>query len=100
VLRWTDIIARTNTEMAYLFASQAPEGLRRMALADIEAWDRAGDGCVRRMGLFPRQVFREVAGSPPRRGDNASGITFENISSCSNCSCAPVRPAASALKQR
>ncbi|MEK7759613.1 MAG: hypothetical protein AAB304_08425, partial [Pseudomonadota bacterium] len=22
VLRWTDIIARTNTEMAYLFASQ------------------------------------------------------------------------------
>ena len=53
VLRWTDIIARTNTEMAYLFASQAPEGLRRMAPADIEAWIVQAMDVYDRMGLFP-----------------------------------------------
>ena len=48
VLRWTDIIARTNTEMAYLFASQAPEALRRMTLADMGAW------IVQAMDYLPR----------------------------------------------
>ena len=48
VLRWTDIIARTNTEMAYLFASQAPHGAR-----GHRGVDRAGDGRVRPHGPVP-----------------------------------------------
>ena len=81
VLRWTDIIARTNTEMAYLFASQAPEGLRRMALADIEAWIVQAMDVYDRMGLFPAcKVFREVAVFASEARDNACGTAFENVS--------------------
>jgi nitric oxide reductase NorD protein len=81
VLRWTDIIARTNTEMAYLFANQAPEGLRRMGLADIEAWIVQAMDVYDRMGLFPAcKVFREVAVFASEARDNASGTAFENVS--------------------
>jgi len=81
VLRWTDIIARTNTEMAYLFASQAPEGLRRMALADIEAWIVQAMDVYDRMGLFPAcKVFREVSLFAAEARDNACGVTIEDIS--------------------
>ncbi|HJX18749.1 MAG TPA: hypothetical protein VJ437_11215, partial [Acidiferrobacterales bacterium] len=80
-LRWTDIIARTNTEMAYLFVAQAPEGLRRMALADIEAWIVQAMDVYDRMGLFPAcKVFREVALFAAEARDNASGTAFENVS--------------------
>ena len=81
VLRWTDIIARTNTEMAYLFASQAPEGLRRMAPADIEAWIVQAMDVYDRMGLFPAcKVFREVTAFASEARDNACGVTFDDIS--------------------
>jgi len=81
VLHWTDVIARTNTEMAYLFANQAPEGLRRMALADIEAWIVQAMDVYDRMGLFPAcKVFREVAGFAAEARDNACGVAFEDIS--------------------
>ncbi|HWR88364.1 MAG TPA: hypothetical protein VN277_08090, partial [Acidiferrobacterales bacterium] len=81
VLRWTDVIARTNTEMAYLFANQAPEGLRRMGLADIEAWIVQAMDVYDRMGLFPAcKVFREVAVFAAETHDNACGTAFENVS--------------------
>jgi nitric oxide reductase NorD protein len=81
VLRWTDIIARTNTEMAYLFASQAPEGLRRMALADIEAWVVQAMDVYDRMGLFPAcAVFRNAAGFAAEARDHACGVAFDDIS--------------------
>jgi nitric oxide reductase NorD protein len=81
VLRWTDVIARTNTEMAYLFATQAPEGLRRMALSDIEAWIVQAMDVYDRMGLFPAcKVFREVTAFAAEARDNACGVTFDDIS--------------------
>ena len=81
VLRWTDVIARTNTEMAYLFATQAPEGLRRMRRADIEAWIVQAMDVYDRMGLFPAcKIFREVAEFAAEARDNACGVTFEDIS--------------------
>jgi len=81
VLRWTDIIARTNTEMAYLFAAQAPEGLRRMALTDIEAWIVQAMDVYDRMGLFPAcKVFREVEVFASEARDNACGVAFDDIS--------------------
>jgi nitric oxide reductase NorD protein len=81
VLRWTDIIARTNTEMAYLFAAQAPEGLRRLALADIETWIVQAMDVYDRMGLFPAcKVFREVETFASEARDNACGVAFDDIS--------------------
>jgi len=61
--------------------AQAPEGLRRMALADIEAWIVQAMDVYDRMGLFPAcKVFREVAGFAAEARDNASGTAFENVS--------------------
>ena len=81
MLRWTDVIARTNTEKAYLFATQAPEGLRRMALDDIEAWIVQAMDVYDRMGLFPAcKVFREVTAFAAEARDNACGVTFDDIS--------------------
>ena len=36
VLKWVDIIVKTNAEMAFQFAARAPEAFRLMALPDIE----------------------------------------------------------------
>ena len=81
VLRWTDVIARTNTEMAYLFATQAPEGLRRLARTDIEAWIVQAMDVYDRMGLFPAcKIFREVGAFAAEARDNACGVTFDDVS--------------------
>ena len=61
VQRWTDVMARTNTGIAYLFATQAPEGLRRMARADIEAWIVQAMDVYDRMGLSRRLWHRGLA---------------------------------------
>jgi nitric oxide reductase NorD protein len=82
VLHWTDVIAKTNTAMAFLFAAQAPEGIRSMDLATIEAWVVRAMDVYDRMGLFPAcAVFRDVAQFVAEAHDQANGVSFENISS-------------------
>jgi nitric oxide reductase NorD protein len=82
VLHWTDVIAKTNTAMAYLFATQAPEGLRHLDLAGIETWVVEAMDVYDRMGLFPAcNVFRNVAEFAAEAHDQANGVTFEDISS-------------------
>src|SRR3989344_8700564 len=53
VLRWSAVITRTNTQMAVLFAAQAPEALRRLTLADIENWVVRAMDVYDKLGLFP-----------------------------------------------
>ena len=80
VLRWTDIIARTNTDMAYLFAAQAPEGLRRLRPADIEAWVVRAMDVYDKIGLYPAcTVFRDVAAFAVEAHAATRGIAFEDV---------------------
>ncbi len=80
VLRWTDIIARTNTDMAYLFAAQAPEGLRRLRPADIEAWVVRAMDVYDKIGLYPAcAVFRDVAAFAVEAHAATRGIAFEDV---------------------
>jgi nitric oxide reductase NorD protein len=81
VLRWSAVIARTNTQMALLFAAQAPEALRRMALADIENWVVRAMDVYDKLGLFPAcAVFRDVRAFATEARDMACGVALEDIS--------------------
>lgn len=80
VLHWTDIIAKTNTDMAYLFAAQAPEGLRRLRPADIEAWVVRAMDVYDKIGLYPAcAVFRDVAAFAAEAHAATRGIAFEDV---------------------
>ncbi|MEW6330877.1 MAG: hypothetical protein AB1560_05385 [Pseudomonadota bacterium] len=53
VLRWVDIIVKTNAEMAYQFAARAPEAFRLMPPAAIEDWVIRAMDVYDRQGLYP-----------------------------------------------
>ncbi len=52
-LHWVSVIVRTNSEMGYQFASQAPEALRRMGLDAIEKWIIQFMDVYDKQGLYP-----------------------------------------------
>jgi nitric oxide reductase NorD protein len=81
VLRWTEAIAKTNTEMAFLFAAQAPEALRRLSLAGLEDWVIQAMDVYDMHGLFPAcTVFRRVVEFAAEANAKVNGIAFEEIS--------------------
>ncbi|MHB8742285.1 MAG: nitric oxide reductase activation protein NorD [Sulfuricaulis sp.] len=53
VLHWVDIIAKTNSEMAYQFAARAPEAFRVMTQATMEAWVIQAMDVYDNEGLYP-----------------------------------------------
>src|SRR3990172_7161348 len=53
VLRWVDIIAKTNAEMAYQFAARAPEAFHLMSAPTIEAWIIHAMDVYDKQGLYP-----------------------------------------------
>lgn len=52
-LRWMDVVAASNAELAYHFVSLAPKALCRMQPADVEAWVVRALDVYDRQGLFP-----------------------------------------------
>ncbi len=50
---WIGVIAKTNPEFAFRFASRAAEGLRRMGPEDAEAWIVQAMDVYDKMGLYP-----------------------------------------------
>ena len=80
VLRWTNIIAKTNTEMARLFAAQAPLALKQLDLAAMEAWAVRAMDVYDRLGLFPAcAVFRDVTAFAAEARDSSGGVGFEEV---------------------
>ena len=53
VLKWVDIIIKTNSEMAYQFAARAPEAFRLMPLPAIEEWIIQAMDVYDKQGLYP-----------------------------------------------
>jgi len=81
VLRWIGIIAKTNAELAYQFAAQAPEGLRLMDPDDIESWIIQAMDTYDRMGLYPASaVFHEGEAYAARVRTRVSGMSFDDVS--------------------
>jgi len=53
VLKWVDIVTKTNAEMAYQFAARAPEAFRLLDPAAIEAWIIRAMDVYDKQGLYP-----------------------------------------------
>ncbi len=53
VLHWISVIVRTNSEMGYQFASQAPDALRLMDLHGVEKWIIQFMDVYDKQGLYP-----------------------------------------------
>ncbi len=53
ILHWVSVIVRTNSEMGYQFASQAPDALRLMDLDGVEKWIIQFMDVYDKQGLYP-----------------------------------------------
>ncbi|MDA8364397.1 MAG: hypothetical protein M0Z84_11430 [Gammaproteobacteria bacterium] len=81
VLQWVGIIAKTNAELAFQFAAQAPEGLRLMLPDDLESWIIQAMDTYDRMGLYPASaVFHDSATYAVRARTRDSSVTFDDVS--------------------
>src|SRR3989338_2130979 len=52
-LRWADIIAKTNAEMACQFCLRAPQAFRLMGLPAVESWIIRAMDVYDKQGLYP-----------------------------------------------
>jgi nitric oxide reductase NorD protein len=81
VLRWVGIIAKTNAEMAYQFAAQAPAALNVMSLEAMESWVIHAMDVYDKLGLYPASaVFRELHAYAADAQRKASGVMLESVS--------------------
>lgn len=80
VLAWVEIIAKTNAEMAYQFAQHAPEALRLMSAADVEAWVIQAMDVYDRNGLYPGcSALRQVHTFAAEASAAAHGASFDEV---------------------
>ncbi len=77
-LRWVDIIAKTNSEMAYQFAARAPEAFRLMTPATMEAWIIHAMDVYDNEGLYPGcSAFAQVESFATEAAEAAHCVTLE-----------------------
>ena len=80
VLKWVDIIAKTNAEMAYQFAAHAPEAFRRMPAPAVEDWIIRALDVYDAQGLYPGcAVFKDAAGFAADVAAATHGAAFAEI---------------------
>jgi len=81
VLKWVDIIAKTNAEMAYQFAAHAPKACTLLALPAAEDWIIRAMDVYDTHGLYPGcGVFKDVAGFAAEAAAATHGAALEEIS--------------------
>lgn len=81
VIRWVEVITRTNAEMAYQFAAYASRALELMDEATIEAWVIAAMDAYDRQGMQAGiAVLRDVEPFAQEAGQRDSGVVFDDIS--------------------
>ncbi|MBI3575830.1 MAG: nitric oxide reductase activation protein [Gammaproteobacteria bacterium] len=80
-LRWVDIIAKTNAEMAYQFCARAPEAFQLMDLSAVESWVIRAMDVYDKQGLYPGcSIFAEVQNFAAEIADATRSETLEEIS--------------------
>jgi nitric oxide reductase NorD protein len=77
-LRWVDIIAKTNSEMAYQFAARVPEAFRLMTPATMEAWIIHAMDVYDNEGLYPGcSAFAQVESFATEAAEAIHGVALE-----------------------
>ena len=80
VLRWVDIIAKTNAEMAYQFAARAPEAFRLMSAPTIEAWIIHAMDVYDKQGLYPGcAAFGQVQSFATAAAETDRSVALDEI---------------------
>lgn len=81
ILRWVEIITRSNSEMGYQFAAQAPLALELMGTDDIESWVIHAMDEYDKQGLYGASVvFKEVRDYAKDIIGQAHGVELDAIS--------------------
>jgi nitric oxide reductase NorD protein len=81
ILRWVGIIAKTNAELAYQFASHAPQATARLGADGLEAWIVRALDVYDREGLYPGcAVLQNVDVFAEEQAAQARGLAFEDVS--------------------
>ena len=83
VLHWVEVIARTNAELAYQFASFAPRAFEQLALRDVDDWVLCAMNIYDHQGLFAAiselaQIERFIA-ERKIHGQAVSLVSISNI---------------------
>ena len=80
VLRWVGIIARSNAEMAYQFASHVPRALGLMDEAGIEAWIIHFMDVYDKTGLYPAaQALQALDAYTQALNQKATGLPLDQV---------------------
>ncbi len=80
VLRWAGIIASSNAEMAYQFASHVPRALALMDEAGIEAWIIHFMDVYDKTGLYPAaQALQELDAYTQALDQKATGLPLDDV---------------------
>ena len=80
VLHWTEVIAKTNPEMAYQFADLAPGGFARLDADGVEAWIINAMDVYDKRGMYPAiAALKDVAEFAERRHEAARGVSLEEV---------------------
>ena len=80
VLKWVDIIIKTNAEMAYQFAARAPEAFRLMPLPAIEEWVIHVMDVYDKQGLYPGcSAFDQLQAFAAESAEAEHSIALEEI---------------------
>ena len=80
VLRWVGIIASSNSEMAYQFASHVPRALGLMDEAAIEAWIIHFMDVYDKTGLYPAvQALQALDAYTRALNQKATGLPLEEV---------------------
>ena len=80
VLRWVGIMTKTNAELAYQFAHNAPQALELMNLPDIEGWIIHAMDVYDKKGLYPAcAVLANVQTYAVETSEKSRGVGFDEV---------------------
>lgn len=79
-LHWTEIITKTNPEMAYQFADFSSQAFDLLDFAGVEDWIIEAMDVYDKKGMYPAiAVLREVQAFADRRMEAERGVSFTDV---------------------
>ena len=81
VLRWAEVICKTNTDLAYQFVRHAPEALPLMSAPVMDAWIIRAMDVYDREGLYPAcHILERAALFAAEAAAAVNGVALEEVS--------------------
>jgi nitric oxide reductase NorD protein len=79
-LRWIEVIAKSNHELAFLFAGRVPDAMARMGRAGVEAWLQAAMDAFDHRGLGAAlEIINTLDAFVQNHAERVTGIALEGV---------------------